>query len=65
MNDYPAQFIDTRIGIGLSKYLKRKTNEPPLPVSGCEKRRMFVEIPYIGEQTQLIKKQISRLTAKT
>ena len=26
---------------------------------------MFVEIPYIGEQTQSIKKQISRLTAKT
>ena len=65
-NDYPAWFIDIRIGIGLSKYLeKMKTNEPHLPVSGCPKRRMFIEIPYIGEQTDALKKKISRLTAES
>ena len=68
-NDYPIDFIDTRIGIGLTKYLNRSNNnnnnEPNIPVSGCEKRRMYVEIPFIGKQTEIMKKKISQLTAES
>jgi len=63
-NGYPAGFVDTRIGIGLTKYLNKDTVEPKPPVAGCEKRRMFVEIPFIGKQTDLMKKKIDRLAAK-
>ena len=53
--------IDTRIGIGISKYQgKQKTHTATLPVSEFDKRRMFVKIPYIGEQTRSLKEQISR-----
>ena len=64
-NDYPASFTDTRIGIGLSKYQETiKTKTPTLRVSGCDKRRVFIEVPYRGEQTQSLKKQLSRVTAE-
>ena len=50
----------------LTKYLnKHNNNEPSIPVSGCEKRRMYVEIPFIGKQTEMMKKKISRLTAES
>lgn len=65
MNDYPIDFVNTRIGIGLSKFLKPTKDEPELPVAGCNKRRMYVEIPYIGNQTELLKKKISQLTSET
>jgi hypothetical protein len=65
-NGYPLGFVDTRIGIGLTKYLnKHNNNEPRIPVSGCEKRRMYVEIPFIGKQTEMMKQKISRLTAES
>ena len=63
LNGYPRGFVDTRIGIGLTKYLNRSNNdESDLPVGGCEKQRLFVEIPFIGEQTDLMKKKIQHLT---
>ena len=65
VTDYPIDFVNTRIGIGLSKYLKTTKDEPELPVAGCNKRRMYVEIPYIGNQTELLKKKISHLTSET
>jgi hypothetical protein len=37
---YPLGFVDTRIGIGLTKYLNN--NQPSISVSGCKKRRMHV-----------------------
>ena len=70
LNGYPRSFVDTRIGIGLTKYLNRNNNnnnnnnneESNLPVAGCEKQRLFVEVPFIGEQTDLMKKKIQHLT---
>ena len=62
LNGYPRDFVDTRIAIGLTKYLKRNNKEPNLPVAGCEKQRLFVEIPFIGGQTDLMKKKIQHLT---
>ena len=53
-------FIDTRIGIGISKYQgNQKTHTATVPASEFDKRRMFVEIPYIGEQTRSLKKHIN------
>ncbi len=37
-NGYPLSFIDTRIGIGLSKHLKKSTT-PGNTIVGCEKKR--------------------------
>ena len=64
LNGYPRDFVNTRIGIGLTKYLDKNSNneESNLPVAGCDKQRLFVEIPFIGEQTDLMKKKIQQLT---
>jgi hypothetical protein len=62
LNGYPRDFVDTRIGIGLTKYLKRNNDGSDLPLAGCEKQRLFVEVPFIGEQTDLMKKKIQHLT---
>ena len=66
LNGYPRDFVDTRIGIGLTKYPNKNNNnnneESNLPVAGCEKQRLFAEIPFIGEQTDLMKKKIQQLT---
>ena len=35
LNGYPRGFVDTLIGIGLTKYLNRHNNEPNLSVAGC------------------------------
>jgi hypothetical protein len=62
-NGYPLSFINTRIGIGLNNYLKVQNtiNETAL---GCEKQRMYVEIPYTGGTTSLLKKKLSRISEK-
>ena len=31
-------------------------------MAGCEKQRLFVEVPFIGEQTDLMKKKIQHST---
>ena len=62
LNGYLWDFVDKRISIGLTKYLNRNNNEPNAPVAGCDKQRLFVEIPFIGEQTDLMKKKIQHLT---
>lgn len=63
LNGYPRDFVDTRIGIGLTKHLNKNNNEESnVPVAGCEKQRLFFEIPFIGEQTDLMKKKIQQLT---
>ena len=54
--------------IGLTKFLNRNNNnnnESNRSVSGCEKRRMYFEIPFIGKQTEVMKKMISQLTAES
>lgn len=62
-NGYPLSFIDKRIGIGLSNFLKKSTN-PDTSVIGCEKKRMYVEIPYVGDPTYSLKKKLSRISSK-
>ena len=62
LNGYPRDFVDRPIGIGLTKYLNRNNKEPNLPVAGCERQRLFVEVPFIGEQIDLMKKKIQQLT---
>ena len=55
--------VDTLIGIGLTKYLNRNNDEESnLPVGGCEKQRLYVEVPFIGNQTEPMKKKIQHLT---
>ncbi|CAF1663857.1 unnamed protein product [Adineta ricciae] len=64
-NGYPISFIDTRIGIGLNRQLaKNDSNTTILPLIGCEKKRMYVEIPFIGRPTDLLKKRFSQLSSK-
>jgi hypothetical protein len=64
LNGYPRGFVNIHIGIGLTKYLKKnseKSNQPP--EAGCEKGRMYVEVPYIGDQSDLMKTKLQRLSA--
>jgi hypothetical protein len=62
-NCYPISFIDTRIGIGLSNHLKRSTISRTNTV-GCQKQKMYVEIPYTGAATHSFKKKLSHVAAK-
>jgi hypothetical protein len=63
LNDYPISFVDTCIGVGLTKHQSKNIDRRILPVFGPEKRRMFVEIPFVGKQTDALKKQINRFTS--
>ena len=62
LNGDPRDFVDTRIGIGLTKYLNNNNEESNLPVAECDKQRLYVEVPFIAEQTDLMKKKIQHLT---
>ena len=65
LNNYPMSFVDISIGIGLTKHRNKfnNNNNRNSPMIGPEKRRMFVEIPYVGNKTETLKKQINRLTS--
>lgn len=63
LNNYPWSFVDTCIGIGLTKHRNKQSETKNSPVNGPAKRRMFVEIPFVGNKTETLKKQINRLTA--
>ena len=65
LNGYLRGFVDTLIGIGLTKHPNRNNNETNLPVSGCDKQRLYVEVPFIGAQTDLMKKKIQHLAGST
>ena len=62
LNGYTSDFVDTLIGIGLTKYLNRNNKEPNLSVAICERQRMCVEVSFIGKQTEPMKKKIQHLT---
>ena len=63
LNGYPCGSVDTLIGIGLTEHLNRNNNnESDWPVAGCEKQRLFVEVPYIGNYTESTTKNIQYLT---
>jgi hypothetical protein len=60
-NGYPLSFLDTRIGIGLTKHLNKSTT-PVTTIVGCEKKKMYIEIPYTGSATDSFKNKLSRIT---
>jgi len=60
---YPLSFINIRIGIGLSNFLKSSTTSRTAAI-GCEKKRMYVEIPYVCATTYLLKKKLPRIPGK-
>ncbi|CAF1524828.1 unnamed protein product [Adineta steineri] len=62
-NNYPLSFIDTRIGIGISNFLKRSPAPAP-PVNEREKQKMYIEIPYTGAVTDSFKKRLSHIASK-
>jgi hypothetical protein len=62
-NGYPLSFLDSRIGIGLTKHLNKST-EPVTTIVGCEKKKMYVEIPYTGSATDSFKNKLSRIAGK-
>jgi hypothetical protein len=52
-NDYPTSFIDAHIGVGLSRYMAEQndaSSPTPKPI-GCDKKRMYAEIPYVKQTT--------------
>ena len=44
----------------LDQILKQK--QPNLPVAGCERQRLYVDVPFIGNQTEPMKEKIQHLT---
>ena len=63
-NGYPLSFIDVHIGIGLSRHLGKNDQKQEDVVLGCQKKQMYVEIPYTGQTTLTMKKQFSHLSGK-
>ena len=55
-NGYLRSFIDTHIGVGLSRYMERQI--------GCDKKRMYVEVPFVGRTTQSMKQQFHHLSSQ-
>jgi hypothetical protein len=65
-NDYPTSFIYTHIGMGSSRYMAKQNNAPsptPKPI-GCDKKRMYTELPYVGQTTYSMKKKFAHLSGK-
>jgi hypothetical protein len=66
-NNYPLSFVHVHSGIGLSKYLMTKdeiTSPTPPKASEDKKKRMYVEIPYVGQTTISIKRKYTHLSSK-
>jgi hypothetical protein len=63
LNGYPRGFVDVRIGIGSTKYLSKNGAKSNLPEAGYNKDRMYVEVPFIGDQTDLMEKKLQHLSA--
>jgi len=63
-NDYPITFIDKIIGIKLSKQAKEIDEITKEPTIGCDKKQIYVEIPFIRSSTLELKKKITHLSNK-
>ena len=61
-NGYPKFFINVHIGVGLSRYVERQIPRTIDRPSGCDKKRMYVEIPFIGRTAQSIKQRFTHLS---
>ncbi|CAF4265010.1 unnamed protein product, partial [Rotaria sordida] len=63
-NDYPLSFIDNIIGIKLSQYRRKTNGESELTAIGYDKKKMYVELPFIRSSTLELKKKIMHLSNK-
>ncbi|CAF4064415.1 unnamed protein product, partial [Rotaria sp. Silwood1] len=63
-NDYPLSFIDNLNGIKLSQYRRKMNEESKLTVIGCDKKKMYAELPFIRSSTLELKKKIMHLSDK-
>ncbi|CAF2030590.1 unnamed protein product, partial [Rotaria magnacalcarata] len=62
-NSYPLSFIEQRIAIGLNKYMQNRTKtntQENLP----QKQKIYFEVPYIGNTTESLKKNLKRIVTK-
>ena len=64
MNDYPLSFIDTIIGIQLSKYRCKENDVARSIETKTDKKRMYVEVPFIKDATVVLKSKILHLCNK-
>ena len=63
-NGYPRSFIDIHIAVGLSRYMERQVPQTIERPIGCEKKRMYVEVPFIGRTTQSMKLRFHHLSSQ-
>ena len=63
-NDYPITFIDKIIGIKISEHIQTIDEITTVPSIGCDKKQMYVEIPFIRSSTLELKKKITHLSNK-
>ena len=63
-NGHPRSFIDIHIGVGLGRYMERQVPQTTVRPIDCEKKRMYVEISFIGRTTQLMKKRFNQLSSQ-
>ncbi|CAF1487934.1 unnamed protein product [Rotaria sordida] len=63
-NDYPLSFIDTIIGIKLSQHRKKINGKLNEPITGYDKKKIYVELPFIRSSTLELKNKIIHLSNK-
>ncbi|CAF4709196.1 unnamed protein product, partial [Rotaria sp. Silwood2] len=63
-NDYPLSFINTIIGIQLSQHRNKMITKLDKPIIENDKKKIYVEIPFITSSTSGLKNKIKHLTSK-
>ncbi|CAF1632125.1 unnamed protein product, partial [Didymodactylos carnosus] len=65
-NEYPRAFVDTTTGVGLNEWYQRQNEDLKVdaPVSGCEKKRMYMELPYVENPIKVFYKKIKHPAGK-
>jgi hypothetical protein len=65
-NSYPLAFIEQHIAIGLNKYvqLQQRTKKENNTMIGCEKEKIYFELPYVGNTTDALKKKFKHVINK-
>ncbi|CAF4370758.1 unnamed protein product, partial [Rotaria sordida] len=64
LNNYPLSFIDTIIGIKLSQHRNKIFTKIDTPIIENDKKKIYVEIPFIQSSTIGLKNKIKHLTNK-
>ncbi|CAF2900990.1 unnamed protein product [Rotaria sp. Silwood2] len=63
-NDYPLSFINTMIGIKLSHHRNKINKKLEQPIIENDKKKMYVEIPFISSSSSTLQNKIKHLTNK-